>query len=296
MRAFPGTVGKVRLGVAVAVAAVLLAAVPVRTEDRDGDGIADDVDSCPSASNPAQLDADGDGIGNACDVCVHVADPDQEDADDDGVGDACDACAGTTADVPTVDESYRVAVDTDGCSIGQRCPCEGPVGRGTPWPSRGAYRSCVVRQARRLRAQGALTTAEIAAVRKDAVRSGCGRLHPKPGDFDGDGVPDDGDESRRAGDQPCMGGARTGCDDNCPRRFNPRQADLDGDGRGDACDPDVDGDGIPDTKDDCPRAADPDQTDTDGDGVGDACDRCPETDADADVDARGCADGQTPAS
>ena len=284
---------RLRLALAVVLAAVLVSATPVRTEDRDGDGISDDVDSCPGAVNASQLDSDGDGIGNACDVCVHVADPGQADTDDDGVGDACDACPDTSADVPTADESYRIAVDVAGCSIEQKCPCEGPVGRNLPWFGRAPYRSCVARQSRRLRALGAITAVEAAAVRRNAMRSGCGRPRPRPGDFDGDGVPDDGDESRRVGDAPCTGGVRTGCDDNCPRRFNPKQADLDGDGRGDACDPDVDGDGVPDTRDDCPRVANADQADADGDGVGDACDACSGTDVDADVDARGCADGQT---
>ncbi len=35
--------------------------------DRDGDGIADAVDNCPSICNAQQLDADGDGVGDACD-------------------------------------------------------------------------------------------------------------------------------------------------------------------------------------------------------------------------------------
>ncbi len=37
--------------------------------------------------------------------------------------------------------------------------------------------------------------------------------------------------------------------DNCPNVNNPDQADMDGDGTGDACDPDVDGDGVPGTHD-----------------------------------------------
>ena len=37
--------------------------------------------------------------------------------------------------------------------------------------------------------------------------------------------------------------------DNCPLEENPDQEDLDGDGRGDLCDPDIDGDGIPNSDD-----------------------------------------------
>jgi acid phosphatase type 7 len=41
--------------------------------------------------------------------------------------------------------------------------------------------------------------------------------------------------------------------DNCPKTYNPDQKDLDGDGKGDVCDPDRDGDGQLDVNDPCPN-------------------------------------------
>jgi cysteine-rich repeat protein len=64
-------------------------------------------------------------------------------------------------------------------------------------------------------------------------------------DADGDGINDDGDGSGTPGDNPCTTGTTTNCDDNCAFVDNPDQADLDGDSLGDACDADIDGDGMP---------------------------------------------------
>ncbi|MEM9555796.1 MAG: thrombospondin type 3 repeat-containing protein [Acidobacteriota bacterium] len=86
----------------------------------------------------------------------------------------------------------------------------------------------------------------------------CIRSHNRRGfaDHDGDGI-------------------GTGID-NCTTVSNPDQADLDGNGVGDACDPDRDNDGIPNHLDPCPNTIDTE--DFDGDGVFDSCD--PDVDGD----------------
>ncbi|MBD3382440.1 MAG: hypothetical protein GF404_09615 [candidate division Zixibacteria bacterium] len=66
------------------------------------------------------------------------------------------------------------------------------------------------------------------------------------------------------------------CDpDNCPDIYNPDQGDVDGDGSGDVCDPEADGDGLLNEDDNCWLVYNPDQADGDDDGTGDLCDNCP---------------------
>lgn len=79
---------------------------------------------------------------------------------------------------------------------------------------------------------------------------------PYAGDSDQDGIPDS--------------------EDNCPYVFNPIQLEQgEGDGLGNACDPDDDGDGVDDDADNCPSIPNPDQEDVDGDRAGDVCDNAP---------------------
>ncbi len=70
--------------------------------------------------------------------------------------------------------------------------------------------------------------------------------------------------------------------DNCRAVANADQADNNGDGLGDACDPDDDNDGVLDNVDNCPLRSNPDQADNDNDGMGDTCD--PDDDNDGALD------------
>lgn len=56
-------------------------------QDRDGDGVADNIDNCPTVANADQRDTDGDGIGDACVGVVIINTGDSnENANDNGSG------------------------------------------------------------------------------------------------------------------------------------------------------------------------------------------------------------------
>jgi hypothetical protein len=84
------------------------------------------------------------------------------------------------------------------------------------------------------------------------------KTDPFLADTDGDGL-SDGEEVRRGSNPKLEDTDEDGVpdgEDNCPAVPNPDQRDTDGDGSGDACDPDdLDGDKVIDAKDLCPNTA-----------------------------------------
>ena len=260
--------------------------------DSDSDGVPDGTDNCRLTPNPDQADSDGDGIGDACepdhdgdtvldvsDNCPLVANPDQENADGDGQGDACDPDDDNDTVLDIADNCPLVAnpsqTDTDGDGLGDACD---PDDDNDTVPD--AADNCpLVANPGQENADGdgsgdACDPDDDNDGVPDAVGQLPARRQPHPGEH----------RRRRAWATPATPTTTTTASwtmetaaappETCPApaarplaamttaRWSPtrRQDDSNGDGVGDACNPDRDGDGREDHRDNCPSGFNPDQT------------------------------------
>jgi hypothetical protein len=86
--------------------------------------------------------------------------PFQPDNDSDGVPDDADACSGS-----------NYAVDSDGCTTIDECPCAGD------WKNHGGYTSCVAQASNARLKAGLIGQAEKATLVSNAAQSSCGKLN-----------------------------------------------------------------------------------------------------------------------
>ena len=223
----------------------------VYSHDTDGDGIWDSYDS--NAFTPGDQDLDSDSILDVNDNCPNHWNLRQVDFDDDGVGDACDN------DVDGDGISNNVPVDFLGTDL---CPFENSSGFDTNADG------CIDSQnnsSQDADGDGVLDSVDTCPdgddtldTDNDGIPNACDAY---PQDWDNDGVVDSNDKCQGFddGNDSDDDGIPLGCDDhpndtdndgiinlndNCIFVSNSDQANLDSDAQGDACDGDIDGDGV----------------------------------------------------
>jgi hypothetical protein len=157
--------------------------------DEDNDGIADELDNCPSVPNSDQINSDDDEQGDVCDTdddndeiddsddnCPLDSNSSQADADNDGIGDACDTDDDNDGILDGEDLCFDTVngevVNANGCSINNLCPC---THDNSSWKNHGAYVSCVARTSGDFLILGLISESEKDIIVSNAAESNCGK-------------------------------------------------------------------------------------------------------------------------
>ena len=289
-------------------------------DDIDADGVQNDIDNCQYIANADQANANGDAFGNACDVAQlrFVVE---------GVNQQYDRTWTMSIDGKAVGTMPSTAVPNTTCTtppVVMTITDPEKLGLLGAVPTCNAFRMVSdnrtyltwAKAEVQLRS-GVVNPVVIHATTANSfpTNSACQTLSNTPPtyqfvppDFDKDGIfdcedPDtDGDKVPNIvdncplvanSDQADIDGNGIGnacqdtdtdtvldINDNCPLNANTNQANLDGDSQGDVCDADRDNDFVLNTVDNCPNNANTNQSNIDGDALGDVCD----TDMDGDGD------------
>lgn len=230
-------------------------------DDLDGDGFENDVDEDPFV--PVK-DTDGDGVFDAADNCISIANEDQANVDGDALGDACDDTDGdtfydatelATQVGPVADRMDYTKADTDGDGLTdcQEVTRASDVG------------TCATRVPAAMATKPNVVDTDGDTLSDCAERRLGSCTYPAiPAGYDGDFKTD---PTKLDSDSPADGFNDNV--DNCRQHGNADQADLDLDLVGDACDLDIDGDGLTNARESGELFTDPSKADTDGDGLTD---------------------------
>jgi len=255
-------------------------------DDDDGDTAPDSADNCPTVANTDQSDVDGDKLGDKCDDdadgdgapnqwdCAPLDPTIHPKAEEfcDGVDNNCnmyedegfpDNDGDKLADCTDADDDNDGDPDTTDCapldpSIGHGVPdlcdgkdndCSGAPDEGFPDVDKDGVADCVDMDSDGDGVPNAIDNCLLVPNPNQYNNDGDAMGDACDADDDNDGILDDGDGSGTVADNPCANGVTTGCDDNCKDKANQTQSDIDNDLVGDACDPDADGDGVPNDQD-----------------------------------------------